>query len=82
MSSEDEEINEEENEKYFTVRRPQWRSEKITAFFAILDKIYQDQSSSRSKFRKLKRKQGAPSTRQEPKWTDLQRNSLQKLQLL
>ena len=78
MSSEDEEVN-DENEKVFIVRSPPWRPSQISEFLHLLDKVHNENSSDRSKFRTFKRKAGAPSTRPEPKWTDAQKKVMKAL---
>uniref|UniRef100_A0A7M5X4T9 Uncharacterized protein n=1 Tax=Clytia hemisphaerica TaxID=252671 RepID=A0A7M5X4T9_9CNID len=68
MSSDDEEID--GNKKTFIVRKPCWRTEGVTNCFHTLDEARQSNLSKHSLFRLMDRKDGPPSDREEPKWSE------------
>lgn len=66
MSSEDE-SEDDEGRKVFTIRQLPWRSDKISRVFNCLDADYMDSCTKRSRDFMIKRVMGANSTRSPPK---------------
>ena len=66
MSSEESASESEENEGKFIIRPIPWRSEKISSFFASLDKKAAKNQSRRSVRMTMGRKPGLPSHRAMP----------------
>lgn len=65
MSSE-EEVHDDDGERYFKRRKPEWRTKKFQKLVDIIDVTYEKSSSKRSKEQMVKRVNGSPSKRAAP----------------
>ena len=74
MSSEDEEI--QNDVKSFVVRKPKWRTPGVSNCFHILDEAFKKDQSKNSRFRCMQRREGPPSDREEPVWSDDMRRAI------
>ena len=66
MSSEDERFD-GDDQRFFAIKKPSWRTNKYDKLVGIVDKAYETSSSKRSKEQMVRRMEASPSTRNPPK---------------
>ena len=70
MMSSEEEKEDENGERYFAWKIPSFRDKKFQKLVDVIDKTYVKNSSKRSKEQMVKRENGTPSKRREPRSLD------------
>ena len=70
MMSSDEEHFDDDGNRLFQTKIPQWRTRKFQKLIDLADKSYMDSCSNRSKEQMVKRVKGSPSKRPPPSKLD------------